>query len=48
MNTGFWRGILRERDCVVNLGVDGRIILIRILKKLTERAWTAVARYRDN
>jgi hypothetical protein len=31
--TGFWRGNLREGDELEDLGVDGRIILKRILKK---------------
>jgi hypothetical protein len=48
VNTVFWRGDMRERDCVTNLGVDGRIILKGILKKLVERAWTDLARKRDN
>jgi hypothetical protein len=34
VNTGFWRGNLREKDCLTNLVVDGRIILKCILKKL--------------
>jgi hypothetical protein len=32
MNTGFRWGILKEKDCVENLEVDGRIILRGISK----------------
>jgi len=48
VNTVFWRGNLKERDFLTNLVVDGRIILKCILKKLVERAWTDLARNRDN
>ena len=48
VNAVFWRGNLRERDCLANLGVDGRKILKCILKKLVERAGTDLGRNRDN
>jgi hypothetical protein len=44
----FWRGNLRERDCLTDLGVDERIILKCILKKLVEMAGTDLGRNRDN
>jgi len=31
--TGFWRGNLKERDHLENLGVDGNIILMWIFRK---------------
>ena len=34
MHAGFWCGILRDRDHLEDLDVDGRIILRRIFKKL--------------
>ena len=37
--TGFWRGDLRERDHLENPGVDDRIILRWIFKKLVVGAW---------
>ena len=48
MNTVFWRGNLRERDCLTKLGVDGRIILKCISKKLVQRAGTDLGRNRNN
>jgi hypothetical protein len=33
MRTGFWWGDLMDRDHLENPGVDGRVILKRILKK---------------
>jgi hypothetical protein len=38
--TGFWRGNLKERDHLGDSGVDGRIILRRIFRKLDVGAWT--------
>jgi hypothetical protein len=40
--TGFWCGNLRERDHLVNLGIDGRIILTWIFRKSAGEAWTAL------
>jgi len=33
MRTGLWRGDVRERDHLTDLGVDGRTIIKWILKK---------------
>ena len=38
--TGFWWGNLRERDHLVDTGVDERIILRWILKKWYVEVWT--------
>jgi len=37
---GFYWGSLRERDHLEDQGVDGRIILIWIFRKLYVGAWT--------
>ena len=36
----FWPGKLRERDHLEDPGIDWRIILIRIFRKLDGKAWT--------
>jgi hypothetical protein len=36
--TGFWWGNLRERDCLDDTGIDGRIILKWIFRKWGVRA----------
>jgi len=33
VHTGFWRGDLREKDHLEDLGIDGRVILKWIFKK---------------
>jgi hypothetical protein len=40
--TGFWWGNLRERDVLGYAGVDGRIILRWIFRKLDLEAWTGL------
>jgi hypothetical protein len=42
LHIGFWWGNLRERDNFEYLGVDGRIILNRVLKKLFGWLWTGL------
>ena len=37
---GFWSENLKERDCLEGLGVDGKIILKRILKSSAVKTWT--------
>jgi hypothetical protein len=44
--TGFWWENLRERDHVVETGVDGRIILRRIFRKWGVGLWTGLSRMR--
>jgi hypothetical protein len=39
---GVWLGNLRESSDFEDLGVDGRMILKWILKKLVRRAWTGL------
>jgi hypothetical protein len=41
VHTAFWRGDLRERDHLEDLGVDVRIILNWIFKKW-DGAWTGL------
>ena len=42
---GILVGILKERDHLEGLGIDSRIILKGILKKLDERTWTGSIRF---
>jgi hypothetical protein len=44
--TGFWLENLRGRDRFGDLGVDGRILLKRILKKLGMKMWIGFVRLR--
>ena len=46
VHTRFWWGDPRERDHLEEPGVDGRIILRWIFKKLDGEAWTGLIRYR--
>ena len=39
----FWSVNLKERDHLKNVGVDGRIILMYILKKLHRKQWSGLA-----
>jgi hypothetical protein len=41
--TGFWWGNLRERDHCGDPGVDGRMILRRIVTKLDVGVWTGLS-----
>jgi hypothetical protein len=48
VHRGFGRGDLRERDHLENLGIDGRITLICILKKWDWiMDWINLAKDRD-
>jgi hypothetical protein len=48
VRTGFWRGNLSERDQLEDIGVDGRIILKWIFKKLQgDRDWVDLAQDTD-
>ena len=38
--TGFWWGSLRERDHLEHPGIDGRIIIIWIIRKWDVVVWT--------
>jgi hypothetical protein len=42
MHTGFWCGNLKERGNLENQGVDGRMILILVLRKYTRKDWTGL------
>ena len=44
--TGFWLGNLRERDHLEGLGVDDRVILKCIFKKLAVVPWVGLIRLR--
>jgi hypothetical protein len=39
MHIKFWQGSLKERDYFEDLGVDGRVILKRILKAWNIEEW---------
>jgi hypothetical protein len=41
--TGFWWENLRERDHLVDPGVDGRIIVRRIFRKWKVGVWTGLS-----
>ena len=45
MCTGLWWGIMRERDHLKYLGVDGRIALNWFLRNSVGSAWTGLIRY---
>jgi hypothetical protein len=40
VHTGFWWGNLREGEHLEDLGLDGRMILNVMFKKLDGEAWT--------
>ena len=42
MHTRLWRGDLRERAHLEDLGIDGRITAPWIIKKWDGEAWTAL------
>jgi len=42
MSTGFWWADLKKRNCLEDLGVDGKVILKYILKNWDGKAWTRV------
>jgi len=42
VHTGFWWGNLRERDCLEDPDIDGRIILRWIFRKWDVGAWTGL------
>jgi hypothetical protein len=44
--TGFWYENLRERDHLVDPGVDGMIILRRIFRKWDVGIWTGLSWFR--
>jgi len=45
MYTGFWWGNLRERGCLKEEGVDGRIVLRQIFRKW-DGGWTVLIWFR--
>jgi hypothetical protein len=46
VHTGFWWGDLIERNNLEDLGVDERIILKRIPKKLDGESWSGLLWFR--
>jgi hypothetical protein len=44
--TGFWWGILRERDLFEDPDVDGKIILMWFIRKWDVRVWTGLIWFR--
>jgi hypothetical protein len=42
VHKGIWRGDLRERENLGDLGEDGKIILKWIFKNLDEKTWTGL------